>query len=271
MEKSFESKEILTSFRKFRDYSSDLLSSNLTTFDNCLAIFIDFCENDKVMGFITTQLKRYDFVKWKQEFDKSGGSMAGSADLNFPLNEDDRLSLLYQILLKINAEEFNFLGFCSMAFYSRDGSFNGYIYEFNKAITRPLVRDLGYKLEEIKSGIEEGQQIALENLVIFNAASITNSQIAIGTNIKQIRISRDTKLDALVNKLADSILLDSSLKDVDKQDLLSDVESMKIEMQKNIPIKSRIMGYLDNFVTVASLVEISREIIVYISSSGIFH
>lgn len=104
--------------------------------------------------------------------------------------------------------------------------------------------------------------------ITINAQNITDSQVAIGTDIKQIKISRDVNLDALVNALADSILADSSLKD--KQDRLNDLESMKKEMIKRKPNKDRIMGYLNDFVTVSSLVEISQEIIKYISTSRIF-
>lgn len=103
------------------------------------------------------------------------------------------------------------------------------------------------------------------NITIGN---IIDSQVAIGTDIKQIKISKDVHLDALVNELADSILADSSLKD--KHDMLIDLESMKKEMQKSKPNKDRIMGYLNDFVTVASLVEISKKIIEYISTSRIF-
>ncbi len=263
MEKLFERKEILLSFRKFRDFSRDLFNSDFATFNTRLAIFIDFCESDKVMGFITSQLKRYDSDGWMDEFKKSGGKEG----LKFPLNEDDRISLLYQILLKINTKEFDFVTFGVMAFGSR--TVNELIKRFNEAITQPLVRDLNYKLDEIKEEIDasDDTQIPQERLVIITAGDISNSQIAIGTSIKQIKISRDPGLDALVNKLADTILKDSSLKEVEKADLLSDVESMKIEMQKSMPVKERIMGYLDNFVTVASLVEISQKIIEYITAS----
>ncbi len=113
-----------------------------------------------------------------------------------------------------------------------------------------------------KSGPESKPNITI------NAQNITDSQVAIGTDIKQIKISRDVNLDALVNALADSILADSSLKD--KQDRLNDLESMKKEMIKRKPNKDRIMGYLNDFVTVSSLVEISQEIIKYISTSRIF-
>lgn len=266
MERLFERKEILLSFRKFKDFSSDLFKSDYATFNTRLAIFIDFCERDKVMGFITSQLKRYDFAGWMEEFKKSGGKKG----LEYPLNEDDRISLFYQILLKINAKEVNFLAFSVMAFGSK--TVNELIQKFNEAITKPLVRDLDYKLEEKKVEIaaSEDRQIPQELLVIITAENISNSQIAIGANIKQIKVSRDMELDALVNKLADLILIDKSLKEVEKEDLLSDVESMKIEMQKNNPIKRRIMEYLDNFVTVASLLEISQKTIEYISTSKIF-
>ncbi|KAB2946092.1 MAG: hypothetical protein MPEBLZ_03387 [Candidatus Methanoperedens nitroreducens] len=104
--------------------------------------------------------------------------------------------------------------------------------------------------------------------ITINAQNITDSQVAIGTDIKQIKIPRDVHLDALVNALADSILADSSLKD--NHDMLIDLESMKKEMIKSKPNKDRIMGYLNDFVTVSSLVEISQEIIKYISTSRIF-
>lgn len=270
MEKLFERKEILRSFQKFNNYSNDLLSSSFGTFETRLDIFINFCENDKVMGFITSQLKGYDFDRWMDKFGDSG-SIFGNFEL--PLDENDRLSLLYQILLRLNAHEFQFEAFCNRIFGPYE-NFTRLPYKFNEAITTSLVRDLGYKLEEIGEKIEavnEGQQITQERLIIINNGNITNSQLAIGTNIKQTKISRDIDLDALINKLADSILGESSLKDADKDDLLIDVESMKKEMQKNKPNKERIMGYLDNFVTIASLAEISQKIIRYISASGIFN
>ena len=269
MDKTFELKKILKAFKKFDDYSDDLLNSDYATFETRLNIFIDFCENDKVMSFITNQLKGYDFTLWFDEFRKSGGSMAGSADFKLPLDENDRLSLLYQILLKINSNEIKFTDFCMMAFKSADGTITGLIYKLNEAITRLLVRDLNYKMEEIKDEIEitnQTQEINQEHLVIINTGNISNSQLAIGMNIKQMKISKNSDLDDLINNLTDLILADDSIEDFDKEDLLYDVESMKTELQKNKINKERIMGYLTNFVTFANLAQISQEIIGHISS-----
>ena len=151
-----------------------------------------------------------------------------------------------------------------MAFKSADGTITGLIYKLNEAITRLLVRDLNYKMEEIKDGIEitnQTQEINQEHLVIINTGNISNSQLAIGMNIKQMKISKNSDLDDLINNLADLILADDSIEDSDKEDLLYDVESMKTELQKNKINKERIMGYLTNFVTFANLAQISQDII----------
>lgn len=269
MEQSFELKEILKAFRRFEDYNSDLLISDSATFETRLAILIDFCENDKVMSFITSQLKGYDFTLWYGDFKKTGRSMGGCADFKLPLDENDRLSLLYQILLKTNYNEFDLTTFCIMAFGSGDRTITGYIDKFNEAITRPLVRDLGYKMDEIADGIEKTdktQEISQDHLMFINTGVISNSQFALGINIKQIKVSKNLDLDNLINNLADLIIGDNSIENSEKEDLLYDVESMKTELQKNTVNKERIMGYLTNFVTFTNLAEISHEIIELISS-----
>ena len=269
MEKSFELKEILKVFHKFEDYSNDLLNSDHVTFETRLDIFIDFCENDKIMSFITNQLKGYDFTLWMDEFRKSGGSMAGSADFKLPTDENDRLSLLYQILLKTKSNEIEFVDFCMIAFGSADRTITGFIYKFNEAITSPLVRDLSYKMEEIKDRIDitnQTHEINHEYLLNIHTGDISNSQLAFGKNIKQMKTLKNSDLDELINKLADLISTDDSIEESDKEDLLYDVESMKTELQKNRTNKERIMGYLNNFVTFTNLTEISQKIIDLISS-----
>lgn len=266
--KKFERKEILNSFRKFIDISQDLLNCNFGSFEMRLAIFVDFCENDMIMSFITKQLKGYDYGIWKSEFDKS--VTATKADFKLPINENDRISLLYQILLKANTKEFDIPYFCIMIFASGN-SLTDCIRDFNNDITKPLIRDISYKLEEIKDDIRDSnvQQISQERLIVVNTGNIANSQVAIGIDIKQIKIS-DMNLDNFVNKLIDTIVKDNSLEHNCKQDLLSDVQSMKIEMQKNKPNNKKIMEYLENFVTISGIAEISQKIIEYISLHNLF-
>lgn len=268
--KVFEQDKILRAFRRFNDYNIDLLQSDYHTFGTRLEIFIDFCENDEIMGFITSQLKTFDFEAWMKGLEGTVRSMAGSMDFRLPLKEDDRISYLYQLILNINNKEIQFEGFSSEAFGSNNG--DGMVYTFNEAITRPLIRDLGYKLEEIRDQIDEldrRELISQDKLIVINAGDITNSQLAIGTNIKLIQISKDKELDNLVNELADLILKDSTKNDEEKEDLLSDVETLKIELQKNKPYKERVMGYLQKFSTITSLVGASEKIIEYLIKIGI--
>lgn len=58
MNQKYDHKKIERSFRRFRDYSEDLLNSDYNTFSNNLNIFIDFCENDEIMRIISAQLKK---------------------------------------------------------------------------------------------------------------------------------------------------------------------------------------------------------------------
>lgn len=75
--------------------------------------------------------------------------MAGSAPLEFPVSIDDRISVMYQLLLSFEEKRINFQRFCINFIESPDRSFNSYIKNLSKAVIRPLIRELNYKLDEI--------------------------------------------------------------------------------------------------------------------------
>lgn len=138
--------------RKFTNYATDLSNSNGHTFENALNIFLDFCESDEVMVTITKPLKEnmnVDVGKWYEDFSKSGGSLIGSGRFVLPTNEDDRVSLLYQLLLKIRSGELNYHGLCLHAFGATN--INEMAYSFNQAVSRPLARGLLQKVEALEA------------------------------------------------------------------------------------------------------------------------
>lgn len=150
MNQTYDHKKIERSFRRFRDYSEDILNSNSKTFPNNLNIFITFCETDEIMRIISAQLKsnkNVDINRWYGDFQKTGGSLIGSKKYVLPTNEENRISLLYQLLLKIHSDEIDFQKFCIDAYGKTN--FNEMVWAFNDAISRPLIRDLGYRLDEI--------------------------------------------------------------------------------------------------------------------------
>jgi hypothetical protein len=122
--------------RKFANNATDLSNSNGHTFDSALNIFLDFCESDEIMASITKPLKEsstIDIAKWYEDFSKSGGSMIGSGRFVLPANEEDRLALLYRLLLRVHSGEIGFPGFCLHAFGAT--STDQMAHRFNEAIS----------------------------------------------------------------------------------------------------------------------------------------
>src|SRR5208282_4698692 len=136
----------------FNEKAMDLLDSNGHTIENAINIFVDFCESDKIMATITLSLKdnaNVNISKWYDDFSRSVGSMIGSGKFILPTNDDDRLALLYQLLLKIKSKEIDLRGFCLDAFGARGTT--QMAYQFNQAVSRPLTRGLLHKIEEKQS------------------------------------------------------------------------------------------------------------------------
>ena len=184
-ELNFKTEEINEAFRKFDDYSSDLLGADARSFDNYLNIFIDFCEHDSIMSLITGQLKdnsNVNLKEWHDAFLKSGGSFIGSQRYELPLNENDRISLLYQFLLAINTKDINRGNFCIGAFGKTN--FDEMIWAFNENITEKLIRNLRYKLDKIVNKIKDKKSAHASSLVIIPTGQSSINQIAIGNDIK---------------------------------------------------------------------------------------
>ncbi len=154
MPEKFDRKQVEISFRKFKDYSDDVVSANNILFHTKFNIFIDHCENDPVMSFICKQLKNIDINsdEWLRKGQSTGGSMVGSCQFDLPVDEKTRDALLYQLCLKVNKHEIDLFKFCLVLF--RSNSLNKAVYDFNEAIIKPMVRSIGYKLEEIMYDIE---------------------------------------------------------------------------------------------------------------------
>lgn len=268
MKQIYDHKKIERSFRRFRDRSKDLLNSNSKTFSNNLNIFIDFCENDEIMHVISTQLKsnkNVDINRWYNDFQKTGGSFIGSKAYVLPTNEEDRISLLYQLLLKIHSNEIDFHRFCLDAY--GETNFNEMVWAFDDAISRPLIRDLGYRLDEIIETTNSDLEVPGEKLVIIHTGDGSVNTIALGENIKQTIISQNSELDELVNKLCNEILNSSEIPEEEKEDLMIDVDTIKKQLAKKMPKKDRILPILRDLATFSTLTSTVQAIIKFISEN----
>lgn len=270
-ELNFKKEDISESFRKFNDYSNDLVGSDAGNFTNYLNIFIDFCEHDTIMSLITGQLKsnpRVDLKEWHKKFLRTGGSFIGSKHYELPLEEDDRISLLYQFLLAIQRNDIGVINFCVDAFGKTN--YNEMIWDFNENITKLLVRGLGYKLDKIINKMEDRQSIPSSGLVVISTGQGSINQIAIGNDIKQTQITRDLKLNKLIDMLADKVLKEESLTVEDKEDLLVHVKTLKEQASLKQPKKAIIKPVLDHIKTFVILSDVVQKIIEHVESLNLF-
>lgn len=150
MPEGFDRKQIELSFKKFNGFANDVLSSNYHIFNSRFNIFIYHCENDPVMSVICNQLKSVDigFDEWWIKCKRTGGSSV----FDLPLDETKRDALLYQLCIKVSKVEIDYFDFSRSFFGASTKSLS--ISAFNEAIVKPMVRSIGYKLEEIEYDIE---------------------------------------------------------------------------------------------------------------------
>ena len=218
--------KIHRSLQRFIDFTNDLSTSDMNTFDDRLSVLINFCQNDDVFQFLSNQLlqvESVDFEKWHTQIQSTEGSMFGSGNLSFPVNIDERLSLMYQLLLKIQRGDIDFLNFTTTFFAVGDSRIDSFIYAFNHAITEPLSRELGYRFEELIESFPENQRdsIPISSIQIIHNANTVIQQSANGSNNTQTAtIQPDTELHNLFVELKKEIN-NSSL---DKKQLLESLE-----------------------------------------------
>jgi len=151
-----ELSKIEESLRRFSGYSNALLGSDYTSFGPNLNILIDFCGKNEIIGPIVSSLKlnrNVDIDQWYKDFLGTVGSFVGSGRYSLPTDLDDRLSLLYQFLMKINQGEIDLISFCTDAFGDRN--FDQMVYHFNRSITNIFVRDLSDKLQLLAREVQK--------------------------------------------------------------------------------------------------------------------
>lgn len=177
MPDEFDQKKVEQSFRKFRDFSSDVLVSDKNTFSTRFNGLLKYCENDEILSVITNQLKDIDvnIDEWWENGLKSGTGFTGSCQFILPTEETERDALLYQFSLKVDSGNMSFQNFCMM--FLGKSNFNEMVYAFNEAVVRPLVRSINYKLEEISAKVDgtydDSQKIPINIFNVYQDQSTT--------------------------------------------------------------------------------------------------
>ena len=204
---------IKRSIQRFTDYASDLMAADMNTFGDRLNMFTDFCLNDEVFRSFHAQITRVpncDFDEWYAEREASRvAASTGRGSLLFPTGIEQRLSILYQLLFGIQTGKVPFLEFTMHYFVLGTGRYDAYILAFNETVTAPLVRELGYRLEELGESLPDDRSaVVLPSVIqIIHQATNVIQQNASGHGISQsASLTANPEIAALLDDLRAAIV-----------------------------------------------------------------
>ncbi len=171
-ELQFQTAQIRKSIRTFRDYSDDLLRSDLSTFTDRLQALMYFCRTDPVFSTIHRQLvdnPNVDGEQWLRE----QGETARLSGLRFPVDPDQRISLMYQLLAAGEENPENLIGRLPLWYPLSTSSVSAYIHAFAEGVMAPLFRELNYRLQEIEEKLpaDRGEAVSATSLQIIHIES----------------------------------------------------------------------------------------------------
>lgn len=259
----FSGGEIRRSLQRFRDYSSDFINSDFNTFDDRFNLFISFCKSDKVFSVIHNQLislPEKDFDEWYKNVSSSGGSVVGSGRLVFPVTIDDRISIMYRLLLKIHSGEIRVHGFWLKFFAVSSTRIEDQIFAFSDAVIQPLVRELEYKLVEIEENLPEDnkEQVSSSIIQVINAGNNFTQQIMQGNQNSQSVVQN--KIDPKIKNYLEQILRlveNSNIGNSEKEDATETINYIEQELLKSNPNKKiieKLFSTLPKIANIASIV-----------------
>lgn len=255
--------QVKTSIRKFQDYADDLIQSDMNTFDDCLNIFMHFCESDPVFSLIHSQLQSVpdtDFDSWYVNSQRRG-----PRKVEFPVNEEVRMALMYELLRRINCKEISIHHFVHCVFSLGTTKITAYIQAFNSAITERLTRELGYRLDAMILPEDRQAEVSPTVIQIIGSAQNVIQQSASGTNITQTASNQiSSRLDEQFNRLLCEIRKIESdptqLKDHEEI-----IETAREESKKSSPKRGSIRTLLNALPHAGAIAEITALILDLIS------
>jgi Helix-turn-helix domain len=94
---------------------------------------------------------------------------------------------MYQLLLRIRDGRLNFNGFVIHFFAIGSSRISDYIYALNESVAEPLVRELGYRLQELEEQLPDEKTASVSSAVVQIIHHATNviQQHALGDHIPQ--------------------------------------------------------------------------------------
>lgn len=265
--------QIERSIQRFGDYSNDLIQSDMNTFEDRLNLFFSFFEQNETFSRIHNQLTSMpsvNFRQWLEERMATINGWAGGADLSFPTDLEQRLSIMYQLLYAFRSQSVQWQDFAMQFFVISSSRYDDYIAAINETVTQPLVRELLYRLEDIKETLpnENAASVSPSIVQIIHQATNVIQQNASGSNISQSASQTiNPDLDILMSQLRDAIE-SSSIDEVAKTDAKQLIAAVENEAKSARPRFPVIKALLSALPPVDSILSISTSILDIVSRAN---
>jgi len=273
MTTQYRAGEIRRSLHRFIAFANDLLESDYNTFEDRLNLPISFCERHAILVNIHKQLMNFeavDFDAWIKERFATAGGMSGSGELLFPTNLEARMSVMYQLLVAVRDKRIDWMQFGITFFATGSTRYDEYIYTFNEAITRPLVRELSYRLRDMEESLptDKTAPVAASAIQVIHHATNVIQQTASGTGIIQhASLGIDPRLAELLFELRSTVAAGASnAADEARDSGLIDLAEGELSLPK--PRKSKLAVLLRALPATEKILSITSSILEIVNKTS---
>ena len=175
------SDDVQKSLRRFRNYAEDLQNSDGINLRDRLVRFVGFGKDDLIFSPLRKQLvsnPRVNIKQWlKDEFPPGRGWLGKGFQPNVPSDDEDRLSLSYQLLEWVSESSNSQLTALLEMWFGGKNDMDRCVHAFSNAVMRPLFRDLNDRLQEIERRLPDNGSELVNPAVHFEFHDTKNVQI----------------------------------------------------------------------------------------------
>ncbi|EIZ0308514.1 hypothetical protein ACSTJP_10665 [Vibrio parahaemolyticus] len=187
--------------------------------------------------------------------------MAGSGKFTLPVKLEERVSLMYQILNKMQQDKVEPFNFVRPFYTSRSNSLHDYVRFFNENFSEPLLREIRFKLEDLDLDLPEDDRQEVSSIpvvqIIQNAQNVVQQHITGNNNNQSASIKvNNEQLDNLLSELRKEITVhvtDSGQKNECLETVSAVEETLKAE-KPSIKAASMLLKTIPALGNIASII-----------------
>ena len=264
----FTARQVRRSLRRFDDHASDLLGADVSTFDDRLSMFVTFCREDPVLAVVHSQLagseEGSDAVKWHEERTTPEARRQGNTKLEFPKDMDERVSLMYQLVIALHDGKIPIRKFFVVFLVTSTNAISESIMRFSEGVLLPLFRELSYRLEDVAADLPESDtaDVPAAVLQIMHVSGNVTQQFASGTGhtqIANVQVDQKPLLDAVADLKREIEKL--KLRETENEEAEAVVAALEQQVSSASPSTPVIRGLLKVLPTAANIVNIVNTIL----------